>query len=47
MSKNGEWLTNFAETPPTSSHMIQWSMFPPISEETAAFFHLLVTQLLT
>ena len=37
MSKNGEWLTTFAETPPASSHMIQLSMFPPTSEEAAAF----------
>ena len=27
MSKNDEWLTTFAETPPTSCHMIQLSMF--------------------
>ena len=37
MSKNGEWLTNFAVTPPMSSDMIQLTMFPPISEEAAAF----------
>ena len=35
-SKNGEWLTTFAETPPTFSH-IQLPVFPPTSEEAAGF----------
>ena len=37
MSKNGECLTTFAETPPTSSHLIQLSAFLPTSEKAASF----------
>lgn len=33
MSKNGDWLSSFDETPPTSCHMITRSMFPPSPQE--------------
>ena len=39
MSKNGDWLSSFDETPPTSCHMITRSMFPPSPQE-AEDYHL-------